>query len=116
MALTIKNLANGSMPGASTEGLLYNPAATSTSTVAIVKSIVITNNNSTTETVNVGIMTSGSQSRRIIPMNLQLLPGYSYIVDTVFTLYPNVSLRGSTTTSSTATSSIVDFTISGVEG
>ena len=103
--MDIKILGEGQLPD--TLGDLYTaPAGKS----AIIKSIIIVNNNTTTETLNIYILKSGSTARKIIPKDLQLDAGYSCVIDDGITLGDGDKIQGVTTTASE-----VDYTINGVE-
>ena len=105
MTLTIKNLGNGQLPN--TTGDLYTvPAATS----AIVKSIIITNTNTTTEYFTIYFLKTSGTARAITPVSFALYANASYPITELITLAANDKIQGVTTTASK-----VDFTISGVE-
>ncbi len=103
MSLTIQALANGQLPNA--KGTLYTcPAATQ----AIVKSIILVNQDSVTHTVN--LYFKRTTSRRLIPLALILLTGAAAYLDDVITLEAGDLIEGD---ADTATQ--VDYTISGTE-
>ncbi len=103
MALTIQALANGQLPNA--KGTLYTcPGATS----AIVKAIVLVNQDTATHTVN--LYFTRATSRRLIPKNAILAIGGAGYLETLITLEAGDLIEGD---ADTATQ--VDYTISGTE-
>lgn len=90
---------------ASSTGTLYTVPS---STTTIVKNILLVNTDTSTRTVNLYI-NSGSD-RRIIPKDLSLKAGESYIFGEVLTLEATDTIKGA---ASSAT--VVDYTIFGVE-
>ena len=72
---TITQLADGQLP--STTGDLYTSSANST----VIAGITLVNTNTTVEAINLYLLPSGGTARRILPMNLSLNAGYSYIYD-----------------------------------
>jgi len=102
-SLTISNLANGQL--AASIGSIY----TSTGKTTIVKSISLVNTNTTTENIDLYVLTSGGTARRIIPQSCALVAGYQLIYDSPITLGSGDAIQGNTTTASK-----VDYVISGV--
>ena len=103
--VSIKQLANGQLAAAI--GDIYaSPALTQT----IIKSIILVNTNSSTETVNLYMLKFGGVARRLVPKNLQVAAGYEVVVDEVITLEAGDKIQGDTTTAVK-----VDYTISGVQ-
>ena len=105
MTIAIKQLAQGQLPS-STGDLCTVPDTTQ----VLIKTIMLVNTNTTTETVNLYLTPSAGSARHIIPKNLQLKAGYLLVVDDELTLEAGDKLQGDTTTASK-----VDYTISGVE-
>lgn len=105
MTVSIKSLADGQL--ANSKGTLYTTLA---STQAIVKTIILVNTNTSSETVNLYFKASGGTSRRIIPKDTALPAGNSLVVDDLVTLEASDILEGDATTASK-----VDYVISGVE-
>lgn len=104
MAFTIKALANGQL--AATKGTLYTtPALTQT----IVKSITLVNTDASARTVNLYVNATGT-SRRIIPKDLSLGAGESYVVNDVITLEAADLIEGDA-----SAALVVDYVISGTE-
>lgn len=98
-----KLLANGQL--AASTGTLYTVPS---STTTIIKSILLVNTDTSTRTVN--LFVSSGTNRRIIPKDLSLKAGESYIFDEVLTLEATHTVKGD---ASSAT--VVDYTIFGVE-
>ena len=105
MTVSIKSLADGQL--ANSKGTIYTTPA---STETIIKSIILVNTNTSSETVNLYFKASGGTSRRLIPKNTSLPASNSLIMDDLVTLEAADILEGDTTTASK-----VDFVISGVE-
>ena len=105
MTVSIKSLADGQL--ANSKGTIYTTPA---STEAIIKSIILVNTNTSSETVNLYFKASGGTSRRLIPKDTSLPASNSLIMDDLVTLEAADILEGDTTTASK-----VDFVISGVE-
>jgi len=103
---TIKNLYQGQLPV--TKSTLYTVPA---GTVAIIRSTVLVNTNTTAEVVNLYIKTAVGVSRRICPKDLSLPAGAMLTSEVIYTLGAGDLIEGSTTTVS-----MVDCSISGVEG
>lgn len=104
MALSIKTLGNGQLAAA--KGTLYTvPGATQ----AIVRSIVLVNTDASARTVNLYVNATGT-SRRIIPKDMSMAAGASFVVDEIITLEAADLLEGD---ASAAT--VVDYLISGIE-
>lgn len=102
----IKNLGNGQL--ANSKGTIYTvPASTDT----IVRSIILVNTNTTTESVNLYFCANGGTSRRLIPKDTQLAAGYSLVLDVPITM----GTAGDLIEGDTTTAAKVDYTISGVE-
>ena len=106
MTTAIKSLADGQL--ANSKGTLYTaPAATQ----AIVQSIVLVNQNSSAETINIYFKASGGTSREIIPVGTSLAAyGMMQVLDAPLTLEAADIIEGVTTTASK-----VNYIISGVE-
>ena len=105
MAYAFKSLSDGQLSAA--KSTLYTvPADTTT----VIKLITLVNTNTTTEIVNLYFKANGGTSRRIIPEDMQLKPGYSLIFDDGIFLETSDIIEGDTTTASK-----VDYIISGVE-
>ena len=105
MTITVKNLANGQLPNSA--GDLYEvPASTS----AIVKSIILTNTNTTTEYFTLYFLKASGTARAITPVSFALYAGAEYPITELLTMGAGDKIRGVTTTASK-----VDFVISGVE-
>lgn len=100
---TTTQLANGQL--AATTGTLYTTPA---STTTIVKSIILTNTDSSTRTVNVYVSTG--TTRNITPKNLSLGAGETYIIDEVLTLGAGHLIRGDA-----SVANVIDYVISGVQ-
>jgi hypothetical protein len=104
MALSIKALASGQLAGA--KGTLYTtPALTQT----IVKSITLVNTDSSARTVNVYVNTTGT-SRRIVPKDMSIPAGGSYVFDDLVTLEAADLIEGDA-----STANVVDYVINGAE-
>lgn len=105
MALEIKLLAHGSLPGIT--GDLYSvPAATR----AIIKTLKVVNTGISARTVNLYVKPSGQTARRIIPVDMELGAGYMGVEDEELTLGPGDIVQGGCDAADA-----VDYTIYGVE-
>ena len=109
MTVTPKNLGEGQLPNS--KGTLYTVPA---STHAMVVSIILTNTNSSSETVSIYYKKSGSSSRElldglVIPAKGSSL-GNTFILDAKITMEPGDILEGVSTTASKTT-----YVISGWE-
>lgn len=104
MAFTVQALADGQL--ASSKGTLYTTPA---DTQAIIKAISLVNTDSSARTVNLYVNASGT-SRRIIPKDMSLAAGESFVVDWPVTLEAADLIEGD---ASSAT--VVDYVISGTE-
>jgi hypothetical protein len=105
MALTIKLLAHGSLPG-STGDLYVVPD----STKAIIKTLKIVNTDTAARNVNLYVRPSGQTARRIIPVDMELGAGYMGVEDEELTLGAGDAIRGDG-----SAAGVVDYTIYGVE-
>lgn len=105
MTLAPQVLGDGQLP--STLGDLYTVG---TGKSAIIKSIVMVNTNTITETVNLYVLKSGSTARLITPKNFQFGAEYKATIDDIITLATGDKIQGVTTTASK-----VDYEIFGVE-
>ena len=105
MAITIKSLGDGQL--AASKGTLYTTPA---NTQAIVKNIMLINTSSSTVKVNLYLQRDGTNSRRIIPYDMELAGYNSAIVDDELTLEAADLIEGDASAEST-----VDYTISGVQ-
>lgn len=104
MAFTIQALADGQLAAA--KATLYTvPASTQT----IVKSITLVNTDAAARTVNIYVK-PGATSRRILPKDLSIPAGGSYVHDAVITLEAGDVIEGD---ASAAT--VVDYIINGTE-
>lgn len=104
MAFTVQALGDGQL--AAVKGTLYTTPA---STQTIVKSITLVNTDASARTVNLYVNATGT-SRRIIPKDLSLGAGESYVFNEVLTLEAADLIEGD---ASAAT--VVDYVISGTE-
>lgn len=105
MTVDIKDLGTGQL--ANSKGTLY-PVPSDTE--ALVNSITLVNTDSSARTVNLYVQKDGSNSRRIIPKDLSIAAGASFIYDSVITLEAADLIEGD---ASAAT--VVDYVINGVE-
>jgi len=105
MALTIKLLAHGTLPGA-TGDLYVVPGGTK----AIVKTIKLVNTNGALRTINVYVKPSGLAARRITPVDMELGGGYMGVEDQELTLGAGDAVQGQC-----SVAGVVDYTIHGVE-
>ena len=80
------------------------------STSKIIKLITLVNTNNVTEKVNLYFKANGGTSRRIIPEDMQLKPGYSLIFDDGIFLETSDIIEADAETAAK-----VDFIVSGVE-
>ena len=103
MAFTSKLLGEGQLAIAT--GTLYTVPA---STTTIVKTIILTNSDASSRTVNI-YLNSGTH-RRITPKELTLGAGETYIIDEVLTLEATDTIRGDA-----SAGTVVDYIIAGVE-
>jgi hypothetical protein len=104
MALSIKALADGQLAGA--KGTLYTvPGATQ----AIIKTITLVNTSASAVTTNL-YAKPGATSRRIIPKDLSIPAGGTYIHDVVLTLETGDLIEGDA-----STAAVIDYSISGAE-
>ena len=107
MAIQIKALADGQL-GTSADAALYTVA---TGKKAIVKGIRIVNTDTSARTVNLYFRHgSGGTSRRIIPKDMALPAGASFVDDSEITLDAEDSIRGDASVASK-----LDYVLSGVE-
>ena len=100
MALTVKNLGNGTLPNVT--GALYTAPSLTT---AIVRSISLVNTDSSSHTVNIYV-----KGKRILDKDKSLSAGASFVIDWVITLGPADAITGDADAASK-----VDYVISGVE-
>ncbi len=105
MTVSIKDLGTGQLAGA--KGTLYTTPA---STQTIVISITLVNTDSSARTVNLYVKKDGSNSRRIIPVDLSLAVGAQFEYTGRVTLEAADLIEGD---ASAATQ--VDYVINGVE-
>ncbi len=104
-AMAIKALADGQL--AASKATLYpTPASTQT----IVRSITLVNTHSSVVKVNIYIQRDGTNSRRILPKDMELQPRFLAELDTVYTLEAADLIEGDADVAN-----VVDFTINGVE-
>lgn len=108
MAITAKSLADGQLPSMSSQ-LYICPS----STKAIIKSMRITNTDSSDRAINVSITRSGSSERKIIPKDMTLKAGYmcEVVDDEVIMLSDGDAINGECSYSGM----IMDYIITGVE-
>lgn len=100
-----KALANGQLAAA--KATLYTvPALTFT----IVKSITLVNTDASARTVNLYVKPAAT-SRRIIPLNLSIPAGGSYVYDDGITLEAGDVIEGDA-----SVANVVDYVINGTEG
>ena len=106
--MAIKAQGDGQLPV--TKGTLYTvPSATQ----AIVRSITLVNTNKSKTTfvkVNLYLNRDGSNSRRIIPTDMELNGRFMAVLDDVLTLEAGDLIEGDADSATT-----VDYTISGTE-
>lgn len=102
---TPKQLADGQLP-ASIGDLYTVPGATTT----YITQIILVNTNTSVEAVNLYLTPSGGTARRLIPVGMNLQPGYALYFDNRLVLDTGDKIRGDTTTASK-----VDYTIHGAE-
>ncbi len=110
MARSIAIKAQGDGQLAVPKGTIY---ACPTSTQAIVHSITLVNTNKSKSTfvnVNLYLQRDGSNSRRILPTDMELNGRFMAVEDTVLTLEAGDLIEGDASVAST-----VDYTINGVE-
>ena len=102
---SFKSLSDGQL--ANSKGTIYTvPGSTST----VIKLITLVNTNSTAEKVNLYFKANGGTSRRIIPEDMVLNPGYSLIFDDGIFME-----TGDIIEADAETAAKVDFIVSGVE-
>ena len=105
MTVDIKDLGTGQL--ANSKGTLYTvPTATET----LVNSITLVNTDSSARTVNLYVQKDGSNSRRIIPKDLSIAAGASFVYDSVTTLEAADLIEGDASVADK-----LDYTINGVE-
>ena len=105
VTMNIKSLAGGQLTNS--KATLYTVPA---STTTIIKTITYVNIDSSARTVNLYIKPSGSNSRRIIPMNMTLGIGYMMAEDEELTLGTADEIEGDA-----SVDNVIDYTINGVE-
>ncbi len=105
MTVAIKSLADGQL--AATKGTIYT---TPTSKQTVINRVRLVNTNSTTESVNLYLKTSGGSSRNLIPVDTQLKAGYLLVMDDVVTMEAADVIEGDTTTADK-----VNYIVSGAE-
>ena len=107
MALTVRSLADGAVP--TSTGNLY-PASGG---IASGKAVIVKNmrfvNKGTSAAATLSVFFTGTGQRNIIPPGLSLLPGMAFIDDQELTLEAGDKIEGLASTSD------VEFVISGVE-
>lgn len=104
MAFTVQALADGQLAAA--KATLYTTPA---STQTIVKSITFVNTSASAVTIN-AYAKPGATSRRVIPKDLSIPAGASYVHDAVITLEAGDLIEGDA-----STANVVDYVINGTE-
>ena len=107
MAVIIRSLADGPVPSPNTNNLYPSSGGVAAGKAVIVKNMRFVNKGTSPATLNVYF--SGASQRQILPLDLQLPPGFALVDDQELTLEAGDKIEGKASTAN------VDFVISGVE-
>ena len=103
--MAIKAQGDGQLP--SSEGTLYTVP---TATQAIIRTITLVNTTTNTIKVNLYLNLDGTNSRRILPFDMELAGRFMAVLDDVLTLEAGDLIQGDADVAAT-----VDYVLSGTE-